>query len=483
MHQLSTVGDRYVPSDISVWSGRDSFPWLWLIPPVIFQTSIISMEVISLNCNFRFAWYEGRVYLVPTNGNMNRHIPNNDYLTARELQELYGRCVDLAEETDNRYVPLYQMWRDKPQHYWKDIFYKKKGNMIPYMKDFNGDQRSAINGNLKDLEAEELGELYDRCEDLAEEKKIEFVPLYHMWRVKPHHYWRDIRRNKKGKMIPYMKDLNGDQRISSNLVEPGVTPRQLSETGGAKFKSAGKVFGVKSSVSPTRNENSTKDKLGEHGYDHETEPDGTVDPSKTTPLNFQTFVRADLKEEQICGRFGTFSDDDLSVLQMKQGGTEPVIDFLSRLIKTASIKNVPEKVLLSVAINGLKSEIKALVVTQNPKTMEQLRQIAILAEKSQSNQVTALETYENLLTEIKSIKDQMVKKSEVNQMTQGQQYAQPYMPQQYSESWQYVQQPPVQRAPIFGERTSQRVRFYEPRERSRRPNPRFTRARSRSPVV
>lgn len=50
------------------------------------------------------------------------------------------------------------------------------------------------------------------------------------------------------------------------------------------------------------------------------------------------------------------------------------------MIKTASIKNVPEKVLLSVAMNGLKSEIKALVVTQNPKTMEQLRQIAILAE-------------------------------------------------------------------------------------------------------
>lgn len=96
--------------------------------------------------------------------------------------------------------------------------------------------------------------------------------------------------------------------------EPKVTPGQLSETGGAKFKSAGKVFAIKSSVSPTaaRNEYSTKDKLGEHGYDHETEPDGTVDPSKTTPLNFQTFVRADLKEEQIRGRFGTFSDDGWS---------------------------------------------------------------------------------------------------------------------------------------------------------------------------
>lgn len=75
-----------------------------------------------------------------------------------------------------------------------------------------------------------------------------------------------------------------------------------------------KVFAIKSSVSPTaaRNEYSTKDKLEEHGYDHETEPDGTVDSSKTTPLNFQTFVRADLKEEQIRGRFGTFSDDGWS---------------------------------------------------------------------------------------------------------------------------------------------------------------------------
>uniref|UniRef100_K1RCH5 Uncharacterized protein n=1 Tax=Magallana gigas TaxID=29159 RepID=K1RCH5_MAGGI len=54
--------------------------------------------------------------------------------------------------------------------------------------------------------------------------------------------------------------------------EPEVTPRQLSETGEAKFKSAGKVLNEKSksSVSPTaaHNENLTKDKLGEHGYDH-----------------------------------------------------------------------------------------------------------------------------------------------------------------------------------------------------------------------
>jgi hypothetical protein len=56
-------------------------------------------------------------------------------------------------------------------------------------------------------------------------------------------------------------------------------------------------------------------------------------------------------------------------------------------------------------MNGLRSDIKTHVVTQNPKTMEQLRQIAILAEKSQPSQITTLETYENLLSEIKNLNE------------------------------------------------------------------------------
>lgn len=63
---------------------------------------------------------------------------------------------------------------------------------------------------LIDLEVEELGELYDRCVDFVEEKKVEFVFLYYMWWDKLYYYWRDICWNKKGKMIFYMKDLNGD---------------------------------------------------------------------------------------------------------------------------------------------------------------------------------------------------------------------------------------------------------------------------------
>ena len=43
---------------------------------------------------------------------------------------------------------------------------------------------------------------------------------------------------------------------------------------------------------------------------------------------------------------------------MKQGISEGVKDFLSRLVKVASMKNVPEKVLLSVAMNGLRHDLK-----------------------------------------------------------------------------------------------------------------------------
>lgn len=35
-------------------------------------------------------------------------------LEAWELDELYERCIDLSEDTYNKFVPLKKMWRDKP---------------------------------------------------------------------------------------------------------------------------------------------------------------------------------------------------------------------------------------------------------------------------------------------------------------------------------------------------------------------------------
>ena len=80
-------------------------------------------------------------------------------------------------------------------------------------------------------------------------------------------------------------------------------------------------------------------------------------------------------------------------------------------------------------MNGLRSYIKTYVVTQNPKSMQHLRQIAILAEKSQPPQISTLETYENLMTEIKSLQNQLsAQNAAINTIQQG--TPQIYQPQQ-----------------------------------------------------
>ena len=157
---------------------------------------------------------------------------------------------------------------------------------------------------------------------------------------------------------------------------------------------------------------------------------------------------------------------DLSVLQMKQNIAESVTDYLSRLIKTASIKNVPEKVLLSVAMNGLRSDIKTFVVTQNPTSMEQLRQTAILAEKSQPPQTSTLETYENLLQEIKTLKDQVLtQNAQVNAI----QHANPqpsYHSQTFPTPSRFRNTPPFRnrqvQSPRYRPRTAQNVPQMQP---------------------
>ena len=63
-------------------------------------------------------------------------------------------------------------------------------------------------------------------------------------------------------------------------------------------------------------------------------------------------------------------------------------------------------------MHGLRHDLKTYVVTQNPKTIEHLKQIAILPEKAQPNQMNTLETYGNLLKEIQQIKAKIESKTE-----------------------------------------------------------------------
>ena len=73
---------------------------------------------------------------------------------------------------------------------------------------------------------------------------------------------------------------------------------------------------------------------------------------------------------------------DLSILQTMQGPCENVREYLTCLAQTATTKNFSEQILLAVGINGLRSDIRKIVMNKEPANIEELRHCAILAEKS-----------------------------------------------------------------------------------------------------
>ena len=53
---------------------------------------------------------------------------------------------------------------------------------------------------------------------------------------------------------------------------------------------------------------------------------------------------------------------DLSILQTMQGPCENVREYLTRLVQTATNKNISEQVLLAVGINSLRPGIRRIVM-------------------------------------------------------------------------------------------------------------------------
>ncbi|KAK3582921.1 hypothetical protein CHS0354_009728 [Potamilus streckersoni] len=108
---------------------------------------------------------------------------------------------------------------------------------------------------------------------------------------------------------------------------------------------------------------------------------------------------------------------DLSILQTQQGSSESVMDYLSRLLQFATNKTIPDHVLLAVALNGLKRSVKRIPMNKNPVNMAELRQAAILAEKSiTTTDTTDCSTLHTILDEVKQLKDEIkVANSKQNQ--------------------------------------------------------------------
>ncbi|KAK3592861.1 hypothetical protein CHS0354_028944 [Potamilus streckersoni] len=99
---------------------------------------------------------------------------------------------------------------------------------------------------------------------------------------------------------------------------------------------------------------------------------------------------------------------DLSILQTQQGSSESVMDYLSRLFQIATNKTIPDQVLLAVALNGLKPSVKKIVMHKPPTNMAELRQVALLAEKSiTTTDTTDFSTLNTILNEVKQLKDEV----------------------------------------------------------------------------
>ena len=85
--------------------------------------------------------------------------------------------------------------------------------------------------------------------------------------------------------------------------------------------------------------------------------------------------------------FKRFSADksifDVNILQVKQSVSETVDDYVARIYTQTSDYNIPEEMLVGIAIQGLHAPLARIVMPQKPTNMEQFREFALLAQKTE----------------------------------------------------------------------------------------------------
>lgn len=81
-------------------------------------------------------------------------------------------------------------------------------------------------------------------------------------------------------------------------------------------------------------------------------------------------------------RFKRHEEIDNELLEIKQRPDEVVNDYFSRVLKKAQNSGANQKLMISLAIKGLKPAIKQMVMPQNPQTFEAARKTASLAERT-----------------------------------------------------------------------------------------------------
>ncbi|CAG2257252.1 unnamed protein product [Mytilus edulis] len=92
---------------------------------------------------------------------------------------------------------------------------------------------------------------------------------------------------------------------------------------------------------------------------------------------------------------------EYSLQHIKQNQSESVDDYINRILAQTSDSNVPEAILVSMLVGGLRPDLAAIVMPRVPKTHQQFLAAASIAEKTV--QMTTAKPIENLTLQVANI--------------------------------------------------------------------------------
>jgi hypothetical protein len=93
-------------------------------------------------------------------------------------------------------------------------------------------------------------------------------------------------------------------------------------------------------------------------------------------------------------------DTNMALLSLQQQHGESCAHYFTRILKVTNGQSYSEDLLCSVAIKGLSGQVKAIVMPQNVKTLEELRKAATLAERTiaaTSGSINAASNFPNIV--------------------------------------------------------------------------------------
>jgi hypothetical protein len=76
------------------------------------------------------------------------------------------------------------------------------------------------------------------------------------------------------------------------------------------------------------------------------------------------------------------SNIEYTLTDIKQGQTETTDDYIDSIIRESRDSGVPETILVGMLAGGLRPDLAGIVMPQTPRTMQQLRSVASVAEKT-----------------------------------------------------------------------------------------------------